>query len=138
MEELTNEGAFFRNFTVLQQKADSLHSLRRPLRNKPNNRSRVDSGHSARLSKLFFIILLQVLANMTGLPVFPIVQWVRQAVLVNNGSKSDQNNAGLASDFFYRLNRIEWNHCLFDSFCHCGLINFLKRYLLSDFIASVY
>ena len=92
-EELINGGAYFRNFTVLQQKADSLHSLRRPLRNKPNNRSRVDSGHSARLSKLFFIILLQVLANMTGLAVLPIVQWVRQAVLVNNVSKSEENNA---------------------------------------------
>ena len=93
MEELINGGAYFRNFTVLQQKADSLHSLRQPLRNKPNNRSRVDSGHSARLSKLFFIILLQVLPNMTGLPVFPIVQWVRQAVLVNKVSKSEENNA---------------------------------------------
>ena len=28
--------------------------------------------------------------------------------------------------------------CVFDSFCHCFLIKFLKRYLVSGFIASNY
>ena len=36
---------------------------------------------------------MQVSANMTGLAVLPIVQWVLQAVLVNNVSKSEENNA---------------------------------------------
>ena len=36
---------------------------------------------------------MQVSANMTELAVLPIVQWVLQAVLVNNVSKSEENNA---------------------------------------------
>ena len=30
------------------------------------------------------------------------------------------------------------NRCVFDSFCHCFSIKFLKRYLVSGFIVSVY